>query len=289
MAPAVEKARPTAPVDERAAPRARPGPGGRSARSRSRWARRGGWRGSARAPPGPTTAPGRVGSPGRLGRQRRRCGSRGGRGSSRRTGLRGPCRARRWCGSRRRSCPGCGRSWSHSRARRARRRRTPGGGRCARRRRAPGVDARTVRLPASYVAEHVELGYATTIARTQGMTVDETHTIAAPGMGREDLYVAMSRGRHLNRTYVVVDQGDPDCLPGHEPASCREVLEQILATSHAEPSATETWQTYHPDQAAPVVPPARPQEPWGAPSPQPAPYRLTPVPPPIPDGPVLGL
>jgi len=155
--------------------------------------------------------------------------------------------------------------------------------------REPGVDARTVRLPAAYVADHVELGYATTIARTQGMTVDETHTIAAPGMGREDLYVAMSRGRHTNRTYVVVDQPDSDCLPGHAPPSCREVLEQILATSHAEPTATETWETYHPNQAAPVVPPARPQQPWSAIPPQPAPNRLTPVPPPIPDGPVLGL
>ena len=155
--------------------------------------------------------------------------------------------------------------------------------------REPGVDARTVRLPAAYVADHVELGYATTIARTQGMTVDETHTIAAPGMGREDLYVAMSRGRHVNRTYVVVDQGDPDCLPGQTPSSAREVLDQILATNHAEPSATETWETYHPNRATPVVPPVRPQEPWGAVPPQPAPYRLTPVPPPIPDGPVLGL
>ena len=153
----------------------------------------------------------------------------------------------------------------------------------------PDADAATVRLPASYVAEHVELGYATTIARTQGMTVDQTHTIAAPGMGREDLYVAMSRGRHLNRTYVVVDQPDPDCLPGREPPSAREVLEQILATSHAEPTATETWEAYHPHQPVPVVPPARPQEQFGAPSPQPAPSHLTTVPAPIPDGPVLGI
>ena len=127
------------------------------------------------------------------------------------------------------------------------------------------ADARTVRLPASYIAQHVELGYATT------------------------MYVAMSRGRHTNRTYVVVDQGEPDCLPGQAPSSCREVLELILATSHAEASATETWDTYHPDQAVPVVPPVRPQEPWSAVPPQPAPYRLTHVPPPIPDGPVLGL
>ncbi len=150
-------------------------------------------------------------------------------------------------------------------------------------------DAATVRLPGDYVAEHVELGYATTIARTQGMTVDETHTIASPGMGREDLYVAMSRGRHTNCAYVVVDQGEPECLPGQAPSSGREVLEQILATSHTEPSATETWDSYHPGRAAPLVPPARPQQPWTAVPPQPAPHRLTHVPPSVPDGPVLGL
>ncbi|MCR6706502.1 MAG: AAA family ATPase [Cellulomonas sp.] len=150
------------------------------------------------------------------------------------------------------------------------------------------ADAATVRLPADYVAQHVELGYATTIARTQGMTVDETHTIATPGMGREDLYVAMSRGRHANRTYVVLDHGDPDCLPGHAPSSGREVLEQILATSHAEPSATETWDTYHPGRAAPIVPPVHPQQPGNTWPPQPAPYRLTAPPPSSADGPVLG-
>lgn len=150
------------------------------------------------------------------------------------------------------------------------------------------ADAPTVRLPAEYVAEHVELGYATTIARTQGMTVDETHTIATPGMGREDLYVAMSRGRHANRAYVVVDQGDPECLPGQAPSSGREVLEQILATSHAEPSATETWETYHPGRVAPLVPPVRPQQPWNSWPPQPAPYPLTAPPPSSADGPVLG-
>ncbi len=150
------------------------------------------------------------------------------------------------------------------------------------------ADAATVRLPAAYVAEHVELGYATTIARTQGMTVDETHTIATPGMGREDLYVAMSRGRHTNRVYVVVGQVDPECLPGQAPSSGREVLEQILATSHAEPSATETWDTYHPGRAAPIVPPVHPQQPRNPWLPQPAPHPLTAPPPSSADGPVLG-
>ena len=151
------------------------------------------------------------------------------------------------------------------------------------------VGARAVHLPADYVAEHVELGYATTVARTQGMTVDETHTIATAGMGREDLYVAMSRGRHTNRTYVVVDQADVDCLPGQAPSSARKVLEQILVTSHAEPSATETWDTYHPDRPAPIVPPVHPQQPWSFVRPQPAPHRLTPTPPPSAHGRVAGL
>ncbi len=78
---------------------------------------------------------------------------------------------------------------------------------------ASNADADTVQPPADYVAEHVELGYATTIARTQGVTVDETHTIATHGMSREDLYVAMSRGRRTNRAYVVVDENDPSACP----------------------------------------------------------------------------
>lgn len=80
------------------------------------------------------------------------------------------------------------------------------------------ADAPTVRPPADYVTEHVELGYDTTFACTQGMTVDETHTIASPGMGREVLYVGMSRGRHANRISAVVGEDGPECLPGHAPA-----------------------------------------------------------------------
>lgn len=120
-------------------------------------------------------------------------------------------------------------------------------------------DAATIRLPAAYVAEHVELGYATSTARAQGITVDETHTIATPGMAREDLYVAMSRGRHHNHTYIALDQPDSDCPPGQrtptaarEVREVREVREDILATTHAEQTATETWTAFHPDAPAPT-------------------------------------
>lgn len=127
-------------------------------------------------------------------------------------------------------------------------------------------DGAIVLLPTAYVAEHVELGYATSTARTQGMTVDETHTVAAPGMGREDLYVAMSRGREINRVYVVTDGLDDGCVPGAAtPATTdREVLDGILATSQAEPTATETWETYHPSTPAPLpVPPLRAPHDYG--------------------------
>ena len=111
----------------------------------------------------------------------------------------------------------------------------------------------TVRLPAAYVREHVDLGYATTTARTQGMTVDQTHTIAAPGMGREDLYVAMSRGSDHNHVYVLTDTHDDDCLPRTgRPPTGRDILNQILATSHSELTATETWAAHHSGAAVPI-------------------------------------
>ena len=144
----------------------------------------------------------------------------------------------------------------------------------------------TVRLPAAYVTDHVELGYATTTARTQGITVDQTHTIAAPGMAREDLYVAMSRGRDLNRAYVITEPDGDDCLPGTAQPSrtALEVLREILATSHAELSATETWETYHPNEPPPIPPlhPSRPRSAMSADFSTPSYPRA-----PTPDGPVL--
>ncbi len=119
------------------------------------------------------------------------------------------------------------------------------------------------------------------------MTVDETHTVITAGMGREDLYVAVSRGRHLNRLYVATDRPDPDCLPGGEPESAREVLDRILATTHAETSATETWATHHPDEPQPPLPATRPQPAIPPLRPQMTPRPLTPPPSPVPDGPVL--
>lgn len=100
-----------------------------------------------------------------------------------------------------------------------------------------------VELPSDYVAEHVDLAYATTTHRAQGITVDRAHVLAAPGMTRENLYVAMTRGRDDNHVYVAVDDVDPDCdyLPDtHATPDGHDVLATILATSGAELSATQT-------------------------------------------------
>jgi conjugative relaxase-like TrwC/TraI family protein len=104
-------------------------------------------------------------------------------------------------------------------------------------------DDPSLRLPSAYVAEHVELGYATTIHRAQGMTVEHSHVLVTPGMTRQALYVAMSRGRASNHAYVATDDVDPSCQ--HPPdtgvaPTGRQILETVLAADGAEKSATAT-------------------------------------------------
>src|SRR3546814_11150312 len=42
---------------------------------------------------------------------------------------------------------------------------------------------------------HVDHGYAATINKSQGVTVDRAHVLATPGMDRHSAYVALSRHR----------------------------------------------------------------------------------------------
>ena len=116
-------------------------------------------------------------------------------------------------------------------------------------------------LPATYVTAHVELGYATTTARSQGATVDVTHNLIGPGSAREDLYVAMSRGRAANHLYVAVNEPSTDCLPGEQAGDPMEVLTTVLKTTRLETSATDTWDKHHPDRPLVVPLPARPTRP----------------------------
>ncbi|MDR2973557.1 MAG: relaxase domain-containing protein [Propionibacteriaceae bacterium] len=100
----------------------------------------------------------------------------------------------------------------------------------------------TVVLPSAYTNEHLCLGYAVTAYRAQGVTVDTAHVIAKPGTTRENLYVALTRGRHANHVYVTTDVSDPlvEEAGGHpKTMNTRAVLTQILHTSGAEQSAHE--------------------------------------------------
>jgi predicted transcriptional regulator len=99
-----------------------------------------------------------------------------------------------------------------------------------------------VTLPADYVAQHVELAYATTSYRSQGRTVDRTHSLVSPTTTREVLYVAATRGRESNMIYVDTSF-DPDPATGHNgtiaPQSASEVLAGVLANEGADLSAHE--------------------------------------------------
>ena len=67
----------------------------------------------------------------------------------------------------------------------------------------------TVRLTADYVAKHTELGYAMTIHRAQGLTVDVTRMLHSVTADRAGLYVGLTRGRSQNHAYVPLDQELP--------------------------------------------------------------------------------
>jgi conjugative relaxase-like TrwC/TraI family protein len=99
-----------------------------------------------------------------------------------------------------------------------------------------------VQLPATYVRDHVELGYASTVHRAQGMTVDHGHVLATASMTRQTFYVAMTRGRHSNHAYVAVDGIDPTCPDPTSPQvpTRRQILAKVLGTDGAELSATAT-------------------------------------------------
>lgn len=99
-------------------------------------------------------------------------------------------------------------------------------------------------LPAAYVGEHVELGYAITAHRTQGVTVDTSHVVTTATTTRENFYVAMTRGRHGNFAYVTTDTADDAHVAPHPSdnpdATARSVLYGVLQHVGAELSAHET-------------------------------------------------
>ncbi len=93
------------------------------------------------------------------------------------------------------------------------------------------------------------LGYAVTSYRAQGITTDTAHVLIDSAMTRENLYVAMTRGRDANIAYVAVDQ--PDAAhdaphPGdNQAATGHSVLYGVFQHAGAELSAHETTTAEH--------------------------------------------
>ena len=109
----------------------------------------------------------------------------------------------------------------------------------------------SVQLPADYVREWVELGYAATIHRVQGMTCDTQHGMIDESMNRNQLYTGNTRGRYMNRMYVVTDAVlEVDLHEQPDPArAIRQTLEGVLARVDEEPTAFEalatSWDAAH--------------------------------------------
>jgi thymidine kinase len=97
----------------------------------------------------------------------------------------------------------------------------------------------TVTVPGAYVEDHVTLGYAVTVHKAQGVTVDEGVLVVDGSTSSEHLYVGMTRGRHHNLACVDTEAARDE----HQhptPRSASRVLAGALRRSSNEPSATET-------------------------------------------------
>ncbi len=134
-------------------------------------------------------------------------------------------------------------------------------------------------LPADYVAQHVELDYATTVHGVQGETVDHAHLLIGETTGAAAAYVAMTRGRHTNTAHLVAETLE-DARAQWIDVFSRDRAD--LGPTHAAQTAAEDIDRYGP-QAPPRPPrhretspepeprPRPPEPPWTTPGHDPSP------------------
>ncbi|WP_342011733.1 MobF family relaxase [Corynebacterium bovis] len=105
----------------------------------------------------------------------------------------------------------------------------------------------TVHLPSWYLDQQTQLGYAATIHRCQGTTVDTTHALVDSTVDRNGLYVAVTRGKSANRIYVDTTSAlDPDAEDAHlhmagdtAAPTGRDILHRIVARDVTQRSAID--------------------------------------------------
>ncbi|QIS09881.1 MobF family relaxase [Nocardia arthritidis] len=105
-----------------------------------------------------------------------------------------------------------------------------------------GVNHRgSVRLTADYTAANVELGYASTVHRSQGSTVDRCRLLINATLGRALAYVGLTRGAESNHIYQAIDALDPTCEQQPEdPITGQQMFAKVLAREDDNLTATET-------------------------------------------------
>lgn len=106
--------------------------------------------------------------------------------------------------------------------------------------------ATPVHLPARYVDAYTTLGYASTINAAQGMTAGgrategTCHTVLSDRLTRQQLYVALTRGRTANHLYGSTSEADPHAIltpKATHPPTAVDILTAILRRDGAQVSA----------------------------------------------------
>ena len=95
---------------------------------------------------------------------------------------------------------------------------------------------RTCTLPSSYIRQWSSLGYAVTVHRAQGRTVDSAHLLLdTTAIGHDALYVGLTRGRASNQVWAITDGHTAPDMLRHAAAknvqamSARELIAQAQA------------------------------------------------------------
>lgn len=101
------------------------------------------------------------------------------------------------------------------------------------------ISGAVAELSADYTGKWVQLGYALTGYRAQGLTVDTAHALIRAGMTRNSLYPSMTRGRYQNHAYIELSEplDHETGEPGY-PTTARHVWRQVIERDGTDQAAT---------------------------------------------------
>ncbi len=119
-----------------------------------------------------------------------------------------------------------------------------------------------IRLPGSYVGEHIALAYASTVHAAEGRTVDTGYPVIGSHTDLHSLYPALTRGRDGNRAYVITRTLSTDQQTGErqdlEPTTARALVASILEAADAETAverelSARSYEEHAAEQAASLM------------------------------------